>query len=123
MRRLPAILALALVLAGCTIIQPVVRDGLNEVGESLNVLSYGVQSIVVTPPDEGLHGLILDVQGVALTVTHDACRVLELGHVQCNWGIVDEVLVVPTTGVNVTATGTYRLAGEYQVRHEILAGP
>lgn len=123
MRRLLSILALALVLAGCTIIQPVVRDGLNEVGESLGVLSYGVQSIVVTPPDVGLHGLILDVQGVALTVTHDACTIIQVGHVQCNWGVVMDEVIVPTTGVNVTATGTYRLAGEYQVRHEILAGP
>lgn len=120
---LAIISACLFLLGGCTVIQPVVRTSLNEVGESLGVLSYGVQSIVVTPPEQGLHGLILDVQGVALTVTHDDCRVLELGHVQCNWGIVDEVLVVPTTGVNVTATGTYRLAGEYQVRHEILAGP
>lgn len=120
MKRVLLALILAFTLVGCTIIQPVIRDGLNEIGDSLSVLSYGVESIIVTPPDAGLHGLILDVQGVALTVTHDACRVLEVGHVQCSWGIVDEVIVVGATGFGVSATATYRLAGEHQVRHEIL---
>ena len=121
MKRVLLALILAFTLVGCAIIQPVIRDGLNEIGESLGVLSYGFESIVVTPPDAGLHGLILDVQGVGLTVAHDACTVLELGHVRCNWGIVDAVLTVPTTGLGVSATATYRLAGEYQVRHEILS--
>lgn len=121
MKRLLSALLLAVALTGCAVVSPIVRDSLNQVGDAVGILSYGPGSIVVTPPNGGLHGVTLDVQGVALIVEHDACSVIQVGHVQCVFGLVNGIVTVPVSGINVTATASYRLADQWQIRHEILA--
>lgn len=129
MTRLLTALLSVLLLAACAPVADFTAGALNEIGESLGVLSADGGSVTVTPPSTGLERVHLDLQGTGLTVhqvtTGEAEDSLACTgnqqHVTCTWAILTKPATVTLSGQGVSATATYRLPSELKYRHEILS--
>lgn len=128
MRRLALLLVL---LTGCLPVSNIARDVSNDTFGDDATLRYclgsaavpcmGAYGFAFDPGSTEAAGVILDVLGGFVTSPDARCAEVGDG-LQCALGEVLEPTVVAVSGLDVTATATYRRAGEARIYQEVVNG-
>lgn len=110
-------LLLLVVLGGCVPFQRYNAALLNDVTDSLGIISVPAGRVVLTPPAP-LERVVLVINGDDARTGDAACGIEE-GVIICEWTELPGAVTVDASAVDAVVTASYRVRGQSSTRHEV----